>query len=88
MFGLCALFGDLGCAAGPGIAGLVADAVSANASLVSFAADFGLNAEQLGLRGGILIGTFFPILQLICLFAIGLMDKPLALSSASDQAQR
>lgn len=78
MFGLCALFGDLGCAAGPGIAGLVADAVSSNADLVSVAADLGLNAEQLGLRGGILVGTFFPILQLICLFAIGFMDKPSA----------
>lgn len=77
MFGLCALFGDLGCAAGPGIAGLVADAISSDAELIALAADFGLNSEQLGLRGGILVCTFFPILQLICLIAIGIMDKPL-----------
>lgn len=76
MFGLCALFGDLGCAAGPGIAGLVADAIVKSPSLLQIAESTGLSAEQLGLRGGMLVGMFFPILQLICLFAIGLMDKP------------
>ena len=76
MFGLCALFGDLGCAAGPGIAGLVADAIVKSPSLLHIAESTGLSAEQVGLRGGILVGMFFPILQLICLFAIGLMDKP------------
>lgn len=75
MFGLCALFGDLGCAMGPGIAGLIADAVVDSEKLSLMASDFGLTAEQLGLRGGILVGTIFPVLLLICLFAIGNMDK-------------
>lgn len=75
MFGLCALFGDLGCAAGPGIAGLVADAIGKSPELLEVAANAGLSAEQIGLRGGILVGTFFPVLQLICLFAIGASDK-------------
>lgn len=75
MFGLCALFGDLGCAVGPGVAGLVADAVTDSSGLTQLAADVGLSAEQLGLRGGILVGTVFPVLLLICLFAIGNMDK-------------
>lgn len=80
MFGLCALFGDLGCAIGPGIAGLVADAVSNSPRFIEIAANTGLSAEQIGLRGGILIGIFFPVLQLVCLFAIGHMDKPLSIS--------
>lgn len=75
MFGLCALFGDLGCAAGPGIAGLVADAISNSPKMLELAANTGLSAEQIGLRGGILVGTVFPILLLVCLFAIGAMDK-------------
>lgn len=76
MFGLCALFGDFGCAIGPGIAGLMADAIVKSPSLVEVATNAGLSAEQIGLRGGIFIGTFFPVLQLVCLFAIGRMDKP------------
>ena len=75
MFGLCALFGDLGCAAGPGIAGLVADAISNSPEMLKLAENTGLSAEQIGLRGGILVGTIFPVLLLICLFAIGTMDK-------------
>ena len=76
MFGLCALFGDLGCAAGPGIAGLVADAISGSSFVAEISATTGLSAEQVGLRGGILAGMFFPLVLLLCLFAIGAMDKP------------
>lgn len=83
MFGLCALFGDLGCAIGPGIAGLVADAIGKSSSLIEIGASAGLTAEQIGLRGGILIGTFFPVLQLVCLFAIGHMDKPVIKENSS-----
>ena len=83
MFGLCALFGDLGCALGPGIAGIVADAIGNSPALLELGENLGLTAEQIGLRGGILVGTIFPVIQLVCLFAIGRMDKPLRREKSS-----
>lgn len=54
MFAMLAMFGDLGCASGPWIAGLVTDAVKASGAL----------AEPL--KAGLLVCIFFPILM-ICL---------------------
>lgn len=85
MFGICALTGDLGCAIGPGLAGIVADAIKASPSIQELTMQTGLSSEQLGLRGGILAGAVFPIIMLICLFAIAHMDKHCA--SAAESAQ-
>lgn len=78
MFGLCALAGDLGCAVGPGLAGIVADAIQGSQAMAEFAVSLNLTLEQLALRGGILVGTIFPIMLLLCLFIVGHTDKHLA----------
>jgi fucose permease len=60
MFGVLAVCGDLGCASGPWISGIVSNRVAK------------LNignplADQLALKSGLLIGTIFPLVLLICL---------------------
>lgn len=60
MFGILALFGDIGCAAGPCLSGLVSD----------FSEENGLIAEGDGLRAGIGSSAVFPLLLLVCLFVL------------------
>ncbi len=56
MFALLAVFGDLGCAGGPGLAGLMSDLAESSAAI-------GMD----NLRFGILCGTVFPVLMLVML---------------------
>lgn len=69
MFAMLALGGDIGCSLGPYIAGVSSDAVVNAAEKSGFTLEFcqrlGLDAEQLGLRGGFLAASVFPILMLI-----------------------
>lgn len=70
MFALMAAGGDIGCAAGPWLSGLLSDAVVRNA-----AAAVGAGADQLGLRAGLLFGTVFPIGGLIAQLCLLRMDR-------------
>ncbi len=57
MFAMMALFGDMGCAMGPWISGLISDFVTGwNAGNPA--------ADQIGLRFGILFGVLFPVVLL------------------------
>jgi len=70
MFAILAAFGHMGCAAGPWLAGLVADrADSGLLGRISSA----LFASQDGspLKLGILIGTVFPLVLLVVMLALG-----------------
>ncbi|MDI9470216.1 MAG: MFS transporter [Bacillota bacterium] len=62
LFGLLAVAGDLGCAMGPWLAGLVSAAVMAAPTAADTAARFGFTVTELGLRTGILIGLVFSVL--------------------------
>ena len=60
MFAIMALSGDMGCAIGPWISGLISDfATNLNAGNPA--------ADQIGLKWGILFGVVFPIVLLISL---------------------
>ena len=65
LFGVMALFGDIGCSVGPWLAGLVSDNVQNINKAVEFAQNAGLSSEQLGLKAGILMGIVFPIVMLL-----------------------
>jgi len=54
MFGICAIFGDLGCSIGPWMTGLVADVAPA----------------EWGLKAGLLTGVIFPIVMIIGIMAL------------------
>lgn len=65
MFGLLALGGDLGCAFGPWVTGLVAGAAQSSRSVLQWGAQAGLDPTQAGLKIGLLVACIFPLLLLI-----------------------
>lgn len=60
MFGVLAIFGDLGCSVGPWLSGVISDFGKNMASS-------NVNPEAVGLKLGLGFGTIFPIVLLICL---------------------
>ena len=62
MFGLLAIGGDIGAAAGPWAAGYVSDVVQRSPELISWAIGWELAPDQLGLKAGLLVATVFPVL--------------------------
>ena len=54
MFGICAIFGDLGCSIGPWITGVVADIAPAD----------------MGLKAGLITGIIFPIVMILGITAL------------------
>ncbi|MHB1357832.1 MAG: MFS transporter [Anaerolineae bacterium] len=65
MFGVLAIMGDLGCALGPWIAGVVSDVGRRSTALLQIGAAGGMSADQIGLRAGILAAIIFPIGMLV-----------------------
>ena len=67
MFGMLAIFGDLGCSIGPWLAGITSDAVQKSSGLVKIGSDSGLSPVQLGLKSGILAAAVFPVIMFIAI---------------------
>lgn len=65
IYAMMAAGGDLGASVAPQLVGIVTDAVALSPSLVSFAADLGLSASQLGMKLGMIIGAVFPLVGII-----------------------
>ncbi len=65
MFAYLALGGDLGCALGPYLAGIVSDRVSASDFGASVASRFAAGIDEVSLKAGILAGIIFPVIMLI-----------------------
>ncbi len=61
MFGILAVFGDVGAALGPWLAGLTSDIAQGSQRLVLWGASNGLNPEQMGLKMGLLVAVIFPV---------------------------
>lgn len=61
MFGMLAIFGDLGGAVGPWLAGLISDLAQNSSRLVAFGQTHNLGLDQLGLKSGLLIAMIFPL---------------------------
>lgn len=67
MFGILAMAGDLGCSVGPWLTGFVAE-ISENSSFIAQnAVKTGLDAEQLAIKFGLLVGIIFPLFMVISL---------------------
>lgn len=64
MYAMMASGGDLGASVVPQVLGIVTDKVMENEALVSLASKMGLEAEQLGMRCGMLIGMLFPLMAI------------------------
>lgn len=61
MFGLLAIFGDLGCSIGPWLAGKISDLVKTSSRPLNLWSGSNLDLEQLGLRSGLLVAVIFPL---------------------------
>ncbi len=64
IFAMMAAGGDFGASVGPQLVGLVADGVIASEWAVSAALRWGITAEQLGMKLGMLIGALFPLIAI------------------------
>lgn len=67
MFGILAMFGDLGCSLGPWVTGAVAGAVESGIYTLRTTLLQAQTLEQVGLKCGILAAVIFPVLLLICI---------------------
>ena len=74
MFGLLAVCGDAGAAAGPWLAGVVADATTGTHGILSTLAAL-LPAASSGLRAGLLLGTMFPLGVVVTAVAYGITAR-------------
>ncbi len=68
MFGILAIFGDLGCSFGPWLTGLISDIAQKSAGLLQVAQNQGLQPEQMGLKAGLFAAAIFPLIMLVGLF--------------------
>ncbi|MBU9711919.1 MFS transporter [Evansella tamaricis] len=65
MFGALAIFGDVGAAVGPWMAGVVSDLAQKSSQLLHIGSSFGLTVEQTGLKTGMFVSMIFPLLMII-----------------------
>ena len=74
MFGILAIFGDIGASVGPWLAGAVSDLMQANIGLMEkMQAATALDPSQIGLKAGLLVGLIFPFALFFCALR---MKKP------------
>ena len=71
MFSYLALGGDIGCALGPYIAGIVSDRVSSSEFGKSLAVSTSAGIDEVSLKAGILAGIVFPIIMLTGAILLG-----------------
>ena len=64
IYALMAAGGDLGASIGPQLVGMVTDAVISSAGGTALAAQWGLTADQLGMKLGMLVGMVFPLVSI------------------------
>ena len=76
MFGVLAIFGDLGAAIGPWITGLVSDLAQGSQWLLSLGAANNLEPDQMGLKTGLLTAMIFPLVLFIGVAALRKTKAP------------
>ena len=74
LYAMMAAGGDLGSAIGPQLVGAVTDGVAASQMGMRLAEKFGLQAEQIGMKCGILVGTLFPLAAIV-VYAVLLKNR-------------
>ena len=61
IYALMAAGGDMGAAVVPQLVGIITDSTAASPTLASFAVEWGMSPEQLGMKLGMLLGMLFPL---------------------------
>lgn len=65
MFGMLAIFGDLGGSFGPWLAGFMSDTAQKSTKIIEIGQVYNINLDQLGLKSGLFIATIFPIILVV-----------------------
>ena len=65
VYALMAAGGDLGASVAPQLVGIASDFVGASAMGAGLSSTLGMNAEQIGMRAGLLIAAAFPLAGII-----------------------
>lgn len=68
MFGMLAIFGDVGAAVGPWMTGIVSDLSQKSAKLTSIGEAYYMSPDQFGLKFGLLVSMVFPIMFVLCIY--------------------
>lgn len=85
IFALMAAGGDLGASVGPQLVGLVTDGVAQSAYFSGLALSWGLTAEQLGMKAGMLVGALFPLVGTIVYWHIWRRKKRALFLTGTDK---
>lgn len=75
IYAMMAAGGDLGASVGPQLIGLITDGVSASGYFAEVAISFGITAEQLGMKMGMLVGALFPLVAIFVYWIIWRGEK-------------
>jgi len=65
LFAILAMCGDIGCASGPWITGVVSDLFQKTSLFVKLQASTLMQPEQLGIKAGLLVAVIFPIVMFV-----------------------
>lgn len=65
IFALMAAGGDAGASVGPQLVGIITDVLMVQPSIISLSLTFGITAEQLAMKMGMLVGAIFPIIAIL-----------------------
>jgi len=65
MFGMLAIFGDLGGSIGPWLAGFMSDSAQKSTKIIEIGQVYNINLDQLGLKSGLFVATIFPIILVV-----------------------
>lgn len=74
MYAIMAAGGDFGASIAPQLVGVITDGVSAAEFFLPIASSFGITAEQLGMKCGMLVGMLFPLVAIL-IFSLLLHGK-------------
>lgn len=70
MFGMLAIFGDLGASLGPWFAGVISDLAQKSTKIIEIGQVYNINIEQMGLKSGLLVSIIFPIMLVMGILLI------------------
>jgi fucose permease len=70
MFGMLAIFGDLGASLGPWFAGVISDLAQKSNKIIEIGQEYNINIEQMGLKSGLLVSIVFPIMLVMGILLI------------------
>lgn len=70
LYAMMAAGGDLGASVGPQLVGSITDMIAANPQAIALAKEWGLQAEQLGMKAGMLVGMIFPLIAIAVYFVL------------------